>query len=150
MSSVVVTRIIRACKEPVKRSCGTFDAFLTIAFRTLIVGTLFLLLFSLTLGVGVLILCDRRLRLIFRSLVTNRTAEPDRFRMNRSNGLWKRESTTTGTESIHSSHSTGFVERIIDRRTRCFAADSFQKALENLAWTHFVEIRTTFAQHQID
>ena len=89
-SLVVVTRIVRACKEPVKRSCSTFDAFLAIALRPLVVRTLFLLLFSLTLGVGILILCDLKLRMIFRCLVTNRNAAPDWFCMDRSNGFWKR------------------------------------------------------------
>lgn len=123
--SVVVAWIVRPCKEPVKRSCGTLNTFLAIALCPLVVRTLFLLLFSLTLGVGVLILCDSRLRMIFRSLVTNRTAQPDRFRMNRSNGLWKRQSIIISTESILKSHSASFVERIINRCTSSFAADTF-------------------------
>ena len=90
LSLVVVTRTVSACKEPVERRRGTFNAFLAIALRPLVVRTLFLLLFSLTLGVGILILCDLKLRMIFRGLVTNRNAAPDWFCMDRSNGFWKR------------------------------------------------------------
>ena len=151
MTLVVRSRVVGSSKESMhwRRSVAA-TAILSVPLRSLVVSALFLLLFSLTLGVGVLILCDRRLRMMFRSLVTNRTAEPDRFRMNRSNGLWKRQSTRMSTESIHSSHSAGFVERIVDRRAGGFAADSLQKTLKNLAGTDFIEICTTFAQHQID
>ncbi len=68
------TLIIGTRKEAIhRRRCISAAAILSVAFRPLVISALLLLLFSLTLGVGVLILCDRRLRMKFRSFTSDRT-----------------------------------------------------------------------------
>ena len=71
---VVRTLIVGSSKESMHRCGGVTAApILSVTLRPFVVGSLFLLLFSLTLGVGVLILCDRRLRMKFKGFIYNRT-----------------------------------------------------------------------------
>jgi len=74
MTLVVCGLVVGSSKESMHRRWSVAAAaILSVAFCSLIVSSLFLLLFSLTLGVGVLILCDRRLRMKFRGFMDNRT-----------------------------------------------------------------------------
>ena len=75
MTLVIRSRVVGSSKESMhwRRSVAA-TAILSVPLRSLVVSALFLLLFSLTLGVGVLILCDRRLRMKSRaSLTTERS-----------------------------------------------------------------------------
>ena len=73
-SLVVRTLIVGASKESMHRCGGVTSApILSVTLRPFVVSSLFLLLFSLTLGVGVLILCDRRLRMKFKGFIYDRT-----------------------------------------------------------------------------
>ena len=74
--SIVGILIVGSSKESMHRRGGiTAAAILSVTLRPLVVSALFLFLFSLTLGVSVLILCDRRLRMKFKGFIVNRTQQ---------------------------------------------------------------------------
>ena len=73
----LVVLIVGSSKESVHWcGCIAAAAVLPVTLRPLVVGSLLFFLFSLTLGVGVLILCDRRLRMKSKGSINHRTQHP--------------------------------------------------------------------------